>query len=98
MAFKERGESQSVIPRLKSCRLFRRSVSILKYVLKSFNEYEGERFDDSVPGYVTKTAPSGDGTTWFPTWSPSLPRIQLILPGCWPNMSPEGASFVQFSP
>ena len=30
---------------------------------ESLNDWEGRGYDDSVPGEVTKTAPSGDRTT-----------------------------------
>ena len=63
-----------------------------------FNDWRGRGSDDSVPGEVTKTAPSGDRTTGSPTWSASLPRIQLIPPGSWSDMSPVGAIFVPSPP
>ena len=64
-----------------------------------FNEWGGRGCDDSVPGKVTKTAPSGDRTKWSPTtWSASLPQMQLIPPGGWSNMSPVGAIFVPSPP
>ena len=57
--------------------------------LSSLKKHCGGRgYDDSVPGEVTKTAPSGDRTTLSPTWSVSLSRIQLIPPDGWSNMSP----------
>ena len=31
--------------------------------LEGFNDWGGRGYDDFVPGKVTKTAPSGDGTT-----------------------------------
>ena len=37
-----------------------------------FNDWGGRGYYDSVPGEVTKTAPSGDRTTCSPTWSASL--------------------------
>ena len=38
----------------------------------------GRGYDDFVPVEVTETAPSGDETTYSPTWSASLPRIHSI--------------------
>ena len=59
-----------------------------------FNDCGGGRgYDDSIPGEVTQTTPSGDRTTWPPTWSASLPRIQLISPGGWSNKSLGGPIF-----
>ena len=58
-----------------------------------FDDWEGRGYDDFVPGEVTKTTPSGDRTTRSPTWSASLPRLQLIAPGGWSNKSPGGALF-----
>ena len=43
--------------------------------MELFNDWGGQGYDDSVPGEVTKTAPSGDRITGSPTWSASLPRI-----------------------
>ena len=40
---------------------------------KSFNEWEGRGYDDSVPGVVTKTATSQDRTARSSAWSASLP-------------------------
>ena len=40
----------------------------------------GGRYDDSVRGDVTRTAPFRDRTSRSPTLSESLPRIQLISP------------------
>ena len=54
----------------------------------------GWGYDGSVPGEVTKTTPSEDRNTWSPTWSASLPRIQLVSPGGWSNKSPGGVIFV----
>ena len=62
-----------------------------------FNDWEGRGYDDSVPGEVTKTTPSGDRTTRSSTWSASLPRIQLISSGGWSNKSP-GRVFLVPSP
>ena len=70
----------------------------LRVLDELFNDWGGRRYDDSVPGGVTKTAPSRDRTTRSPTWSASLPRIQLIPPGGWSNMSPVRATFVPFPP
>ena len=50
------------------------------------------------PREVTKTAPSGDRTTRFSTWSASLPRIHRIWPGSWSKMFPAGAIFEPFPP
>ena len=58
----------------------------------------GRGYDDSVPREVTKTTPSGDRTTGSPTWSASLPRIQLIPPFSWSDMSSVGAIFVPSPP
>ena len=73
-----------------------------EFVTELFNDWGGRRYEHSVPAEVTKTAPSGDRTTWSPTWSPtwstSLPRIQLISPGSLSNMSPIGAIFVPSLP
>ena len=41
----------------------------------------GQGYDNSVPGEVATTPPSGDRAAWFSTWSASLPQIQLISPG-----------------
>ena len=38
----------------------------------------GRGYDDFVPVEVTETSPSGDETTYSPTWSASLPRIHSI--------------------
>ena len=46
-----------------------------------FQRLWGGRYDDSILGEVTKTTTSGDKTTSSPTWSASLPRIELILQG-----------------
>ena len=54
----------------------------------------GRGYDDSVPGEITKTVPSGNRTTWSPTWSANLPRIQLIPLEGWSIISPGGAIFV----
>ena len=48
-----------------------------------FQRLGGRGYGDSVPGEVTKTIPSGGRTKGSPTWSVSLPRIQLISPGGW---------------
>ena len=65
---------------------------------KSFNDWGGRGYDDSVPGVVIETAPSGYRTAWSSTWSASLPRVRLISPGGWSNMSPGGAIFVPSPP
>ena len=62
--------------------------------VESFNVWEGRGYDDSVPGEVTKTTPSGDKTAWSTIWSASLSQIQLISPEDWLNMSPGGAIFL----
>ena len=54
-----------------------------KTISECFNDWGGRGYDDSVPGEVTKTTPSGDSTTRSPTWSVSLSRVQLMLPGGW---------------
>ena len=54
----------------------------------------GWGYDDCVPGEVTETVPSGDRTTWSPTWSANLPQIQLIPLEGWSVISPGGAIFV----
>ena len=46
--------------------------------LEGFNDWGGRGYDDFFPGEVTKTAPSGDETTWSPTWSASLPQCHRI--------------------
>ena len=74
------------------------SSSLLQLVNELFNDWGERGYDDSVPGEVIKTAPSGDRTTGSPTWSASLPRIQLIPPGSWSDMSPAGAIFVTSPP
>ena len=56
-----------------------------------FNDWGGRGCDDFVPEEVTKTAPSGDETTW-------CRKIYRIWPGGWSNMSPVGAIFVPFPP
>ena len=63
-----------------------------------FNDWGGRGYNDSVPGEVTKTAPSRDRITGSPTLSGSLPQIQLIPPGSWSDMSPVGAFFVPSPP
>ena len=77
----------------------------LRYMLEDyflsaelFNDWGGRGYDDSDPGEVTKTAPSGDRTTGSPTWSANLPRIQLIPPGGWLDLSPVGDVFVPSPP
>ena len=60
-----------------------------------FNDWGGRGYDDSIPGEVTKTASSGDRTTWSPIWSVSLPRTQLIPPKGWSNMSPSVQTYVK---
>ena len=57
----------------------------------------GGTFDDSVPGDVTRTVLSGDGTTCSTTWLASLPLIQVIPPGGLSNVSPGRAFFVPSS-
>ena len=49
--------------------------------------------DDSVHGYVPRTLSSRNKTTQSPTWSASLPRVQLISPRGWSNMSLEEEDF-----
>ena len=63
-----------------------------------FNDWGGRGYDGFVPGEIPKTAPSGDETTWSPTWSARLPQVHRIWPGGWSNMSPVGAIFVPFPP
>ena len=63
-----------------------------------FNDWGGRGYEDFVPGKVTKTAPFGNRTTRFPTWSASLRQIHRIWPGGWSIMSPVGAVFVPFPP
>ena len=58
---------------------------------ESFNDWGGRGCDNSVPEVVIKTAPSVDKSVWTSTWSTRLPRIQLISPRGWSNMSPGGA-------
>ena len=55
----------------------------------------GRGYDDSVPGEVTKTVPSGDKTTLsLTTWSANFLRIQLITIEGWSINSPGWAIFV----
>ena len=70
------------------------AIIVVLHKKELFNDWGGRGYDDSVPGGVTKTAPSGDKTTWLA----SLPRIQLIPEGGWSNMSPVGAIFVPSPP
>ena len=69
-----------------------------KIALECFNDWGGRGCDDLVPGEVNKTTPSGDRITRSPTWSASLPRVQLISPPGWSNTSPSGAMFVPSPP
>ena len=48
----------------------------------------GGGFNDFVFGDVARTVPPRDRAIRSPTWSVSLPRIQLISPESWSNMSP----------
>ena len=48
-------------------------VTTAGFVAECFNDWGERGYDDSVPGDVTKTTPSGDRTTWSPTRSASLP-------------------------
>ena len=67
-------------------------------IYESFNGWGGRGYDDSVSGVVTKTAPSGDRTASYFSWSARLPRIQLVSSGGWSNMSPVGTFFVPSPP
>ena len=72
------------------------NIKYIHMTFECFNDWGGGGggYDDSVPGEVAKTTLSVDRTTGSPTWSASLPRIQLISPGGWPNKAPVGAIFV----
>ena len=59
-----------------------------------FNDCGGRGCDDSVPGDIPKTTPSGHRATGSPTWSASLPKIQLISRGGWSNKSSGGTILV----
>ena len=58
----------------------------------------GGRYDDSVRGDVTRTAPFRDRTSRSPTLSESLPRIQLISPKRLVKLFLGGAVFGPSSP
>ena len=46
-----------------------RGISLVSNAGKEcFDDWGWRGYDDSVPGEVTKTTPSGDRTTWPPTW------------------------------
>ena len=62
--------------------------------MELFDDWGGRGYDDSVPGEVTKTVPSGVRTASSPTWSASLSRIQFITPGGWSSMSLVGSILV----
>ena len=53
---------------------------------KLFNDWGGRGYDDSIPGEVTKTDPSGD--YMIPNMVDKLARIQLIPLGGWSHICP----------
>ena len=66
------------------------SKCIIRYVVycfmkhvEPFNEFGGGGgFDDSIPGDVNRTTPSGNRTGLSHTWTPaSLPQSQLLSQG-----------------
>ena len=85
----------------KTKTVYRQSISLQKKescITECFNDWGGRGCDDLVPGEVNKRTPSGDRITRSPTWSASLPRVQLISPPGWSNTSPSGAMFVPSPP
>ena len=83
---------------LFGCATLRHSRCWRRNMKEGFNDWGGRGYVDFVLGEVNKTAPSGDRTTWSPTWSASLPRIHRIWLGGRSNTSPVGAIFVPSPP
>ena len=94
-ALVEQGRHERMSDKYKS----RYIIIVPPFLLWSRSSIGGCRgYNDSVPGVAIEAAPSVDRTAWCFTWSASLPRVYLISPGGWSNMSPGRANFVPSPP